>query len=260
MIIACPKCFTRYNVPEASLGSAGRMVKCKNCGHKWHQAPKEPAAQQPEQPQPQQPQQPQAQQPQAHQPQAPQAQTPHPPTEHAPVAPQPQQAEQTAPAGGVPALRTPDGRKILPLWVGMAMGAAATLVVIGLGVLLKDPLTNAMPAMAGIFSSEDPTSRLEASQTDTRGLVVENVQRDILEEGGFTTYIISGNVTNTNMSRTSVPNLEVSLLDERGNLIDQWQVQPKTAQLAPGESTSWICYFYNPPLAKVSEYSINFVN
>lgn len=142
----------------------------------------------------------------------------------------------------------------------MAMGAGLTLVVLGIGLIIKDPLMRAMPAMAGIVSADDPTKKLEATQKNTRGLVVENVQRDILEEGGFTTYVISGNVTNTNMNQADVPNLKVSLLDERGNMIDQWRVQPKTGQLAPGESTSWVCYFYNPPLAKVSEYRVEFVN
>ena len=247
MIIACPQCFTRYNVPATSLGSVGRMVKCKNCGNKWHQAP---PAQEPEQPKP------------ATTSQSAEAAPSAPTQEKAPIAPLPQkqsehQSRQDT-AGSVPALHTPGGQKTLPLWVGMAMGAGLTLLVIGLGIVLKDPLAKAVPAMASIFSAEDPTKRLEANNADTQGLVVENIQRDIIEEGGFTTYVIAGEVVNTNMAQTKVPNLKVSLLDERGNLIDQWRVQPQQHTLSPTERTSWVCYFYNPPLAKVSEYKVEF--
>ena len=256
MIISCPKCFTRYKVPEASLGAMGRVVKCKNCGHKWHQNA-------PQQQTPQNPQQESVQGGQNFEGQASQKRfEQHQPAEKAPVAPLPQQHqdEQLPQAQGLPALHTSGGKKTLPLWVGMAMGAGLTLGVLGAGFVLKDPLTKAMPAMAKILNAESPTERLATEQADTQGLVVENVQRDILEEGGFTTYVISGEVVNTNMKNARVPNLEVSLLDERGNLIDQWRVQPKTSALSAGESTNWICYFYNPPLAKVSEYKINFVN
>ena len=249
MIIACPKCFTRYNVPAASLGSVGRMVKCKNCGHKWHQSPPEGTAVGTSQ--------------DTSQPPRSDTNTHTKPDSFegkAPIAPLPQEQNQTRESGNVPALRGPGGQKILPLWVGMAMGAVLTLVVLGVGVLIKEPLFKALPAMASIISSEDPTKKLEASTADTQGLVVENIQRDIIEEGGFTTYVIAGEVVNTNMNQTSVPNLKVSLLDERGNLIDQWRVQPQQHTLSPTERTTWVCYFYNPPLAKVSEYKVEFVN
>ena len=273
MIIACPSCFTRYKVPEASLGATGRMVKCKNCGHTWHQEPPDPvvqpqagAAPQQQQQHPQQPQQPQQTQgwqqtTQQHSREGLGREDPwQNPQQQAPVAPPPQQRDETGPTGGVPALHTAGGKKTLPLWMGMAMGAGLTLLVLGVGVLVKDPLLRAMPAMASIISANDPTENLKTQQPNTQGLVVENIERDILEEGGFTTYVIAGNVTNTNMKLATVPNLDVSLLDEHGKLIDQWTVQPDAAELAPGESTSWTCYFYNPPLAKVSEYKVEFAN
>ena len=47
MIISCPECGTRYEVPESAIGAAGRKLKCAACGHRWHiegVAPAEPAA------------------------------------------------------------------------------------------------------------------------------------------------------------------------------------------------------------------------
>ena len=41
MIVICPACDTRYLVDEEALGgTAGRHVRCANCGAEWHYAPR----------------------------------------------------------------------------------------------------------------------------------------------------------------------------------------------------------------------------
>jgi len=42
MIITCPSCATKFDVPDAALGSTGRKVKCVRCAHVWHQNPQMP--------------------------------------------------------------------------------------------------------------------------------------------------------------------------------------------------------------------------
>lgn len=36
MIIACPACGTRYDIPDTAIGPQGRKLKCAACGHGWH--------------------------------------------------------------------------------------------------------------------------------------------------------------------------------------------------------------------------------
>jgi predicted Zn finger-like uncharacterized protein len=39
MIVTCPACSTRYLVDGRALGANGRVVRCAQCSHTWHQTP-----------------------------------------------------------------------------------------------------------------------------------------------------------------------------------------------------------------------------
>ena len=39
MIIQCTSCEKKFNVPDAAITSAGRLVQCSSCGNKWTQYP-----------------------------------------------------------------------------------------------------------------------------------------------------------------------------------------------------------------------------
>ncbi|MBB3473852.1 zinc-ribbon domain-containing protein [Sphingomonas sp. BK345] len=41
MIIECPECRARYQVPDGTVGATGRTVRCANCRHSWYQEPRD---------------------------------------------------------------------------------------------------------------------------------------------------------------------------------------------------------------------------
>ncbi|MAJ63489.1 MAG: hypothetical protein CL558_09405 [Alphaproteobacteria bacterium] len=51
MIVACPACNTRYELPPSSISGEGRQVRCARCGNQWFLAKPEAAAPTPKAPQ-----------------------------------------------------------------------------------------------------------------------------------------------------------------------------------------------------------------
>ena len=41
MIVSCPECSAKYNIPDDKITPAGRKVKCKKCAHIWHFIPED---------------------------------------------------------------------------------------------------------------------------------------------------------------------------------------------------------------------------
>jgi hypothetical protein len=117
-----------------------------------------------------------------------------------------------------------------------------------------------LPMLTAVF---EPFGMAPAPATPAAGavgLTINNIHREVQEDDGFVTYIIKGQVTNTNPYQKEVPNLRIALLSAQGVALDAWRVQPQKRTLSPGESTDWICHFYNPPLNNIAKYQINFSN
>lgn len=43
MLLTCPTCSTKYQVPDGSIPAEGRKVRCTSCSNVWHQKPEEEA-------------------------------------------------------------------------------------------------------------------------------------------------------------------------------------------------------------------------
>ena len=259
MIIECPACATRYEVPESAIGAGGRTVRCARCGHGWFQEGPEPesAAGAPQAP-------PAASQadkqggagntdaagPTSSRPVAsdPPSSPPPPsggpvrqqrqaPREAAiaedPVPPPPVQTasgEQDASAGSPFDPEPPFRRRRNPLklwaWAAAIFAAFAAATIFAVSYW---GLPDWVPATRPLFAPEQPDLQLEfpAEQQARRQL-----------PNGTEFFAVSGTITNTGSTAQDVPPILIVLRDARDRKVFEWEVIPPQRSLGPGESVS----------------------
>jgi predicted Zn finger-like uncharacterized protein len=155
----------------------------------------------------------------------------------------PENTLATAPAG--------TGRRKLPL-LPLLVSSVSIVLLAGGGALwwMRTP-----PAP---FSSNTYTPvTFDGSGTSDihpSGLVLSEIDREVVQDGRITVLLFHGKVTNTNTVTTPVPEIRVQLLDNRGAELDFWPADVEKQQLEPKETTGWTVRFLNPPLAKIAQF------
>ncbi len=264
MILTCPACQTRFNVPATALGEAGRKVRCAICGDSWHQMPV---------------------------------------AEDAPTPPPPEpdvdefgiEDEASAPDGGedgdehgedgdgdeeaaegdddaadaaLPEAALPKaakapggrggGRRAKARAAARANdvggksgrgGLAAWLILIFIlagvgtgGYLFQEKIVAFWPpasqlyAMAGLGAEEEKF-----------GLAIQNVKWEHKREKGKPVLLVRGEVANISEQPQSVPRLRVVILDEHDRRLFRWTVTTAKNSLDPGQATNFSTRLANPP-------------
>ena len=219
MIITCPDCQSKYVVPASNIG-AGRKVRCSKCEAEWFQSGTVEAA----------------------------------PSLPGSAKPSASSKELEKKIENIEKVAK-EGKKAL--WVSLTSAVFIIFALLGAFIMLKDPLVDAFPQMQGVYYPFFKDDVL--SEEEIRGLEIINIERDIKEETGHTLLIFKGDVLNKDTMTRQVPNIKISLLNEYGVVLDYWTVQPELKTIKAGEKTSWVCYFSNPELEKLSEYKAVFV-
>ena len=237
MILTCPACQTRFNVPAKALGEAGRKVRCSSCGDIWHQMPV---------------------------------------AEDAPTPPPPEpdvdefgiEDEASAPNGGedwdehgddgdgdeeaaegdddaadaaLPkAVKAPGGRG-----GGLAAWLILIFILAGVGTggyLFQEKIVAFWPpasqlyAMAGLCAEEEKF-----------GLAIQNVKWEHKQEKSKPVLLVRGEVANISDQPQSVPRLRVVILDEHDRRLFRWTVTTAKNSLNPGQATNFSTRLANPP-------------
>jgi predicted Zn finger-like uncharacterized protein len=202
MILTCPECSTRYLVDPRNLGATGRMVRCANCAHTWHQAPPEDA--------------------------------PHrvdvAPLVSAPVAVAESDTEPRA--GGrvqLPAVPTPRRSSSALGWLAYAV---LMVVVLAAGAYFtKTQLTSRWPELAQYYEMLGIPVEAQASSFEVHNLTTT---RDT--ENGLPALIIKGEVINISKVAQQVPKLKVTLLDNGERELQSWSFTVSDDRMLPGAS------------------------
>jgi predicted Zn finger-like uncharacterized protein len=262
MNLNCPSCASVFRIEPEQLGTAGRKVRCGDCGHTWFQAPgeaveaaaparapePEPAAPEPE-PAAEAPE-PVAEAPDAGPPAAARAAEPPPPEEE-PRARVREEAERmlrrTAPRP--PSRQRRRGGSLAAGWLLLLLlvgGVTAGLYLGRDAVLARYPAAVRLYALAGL-ANDRPGVGLELRE-------VKSVRRMI---GGERVVVIEGLVANVSEQTRDVPLLRASLTDASGVQLAEWTFNAGAATLPPGGTAGFETSTKNPP--REGSLSIDFV-
>jgi predicted Zn finger-like uncharacterized protein len=259
MILTCPSCDKRFQVPDGAVGPAGRKVRCSSCRHVWFQAPETAPA---ETPVP------------AEAPVVPA------PTEPEPMAPRPQAPEplpapsddDDADAGQDDSVAmpwpTPDdmarhrapefditrvvgpskaGADDRPGRGGLWLLFAVVLLVVALGAALyywRDQVMRAVPQSIPAYAAAGLIAPPNSS-----GLRLDDVAFEVVEDDGNKSLIVTGRVLNEAGEVKQLPMLRGELLDANGQVVTFWVFPASDGVLGPGEQTSFRDVYPNPPVS-----------
>jgi predicted Zn finger-like uncharacterized protein len=229
MIITCPSCATRYEIPPKNLGPAGRMVRCTNCSHRWFVSPDETAAA--GRPADDLDTRPETGSAEAGPERATEPTIPPPPLERAPAF--------AADDDGQPR-RAPKATRSTAATIGWLAVLLILLILTGL-VLGRNELVAIAPQTAPIYQ------RVGLPVTQPIGLELAGIVSERLATENGDTLRITGAVRNIAGAERSVPRLRVALLDSARDELLVREVDVPQAVLAAGASTRFSIDLEDPP-------------
>jgi predicted Zn finger-like uncharacterized protein len=252
--VTCEQCQVAYKVEERLLGKEGRMVRCMDCMHIWHQAapPSEEEEAPPEEAQPVEPETPdwlKEEEPKDEELELvskekgkyfhesemdiPDSVKPQQPQLPAETAPQPFQ---------IPVM---DYRPL-----GMAAGQfgvfvflALTFVTLSGLFIAKRTVVSHMPSMAYFYTSIGFDMKAPGE-----GLSLSELTAESRVDGRERTLAIQAKLSNITDKELPQPSLRVQLKGAYGAILKKWEFSPESAaKLAAGESMPLELSFNDPP-------------
>lgn len=268
VIIACPHCGTRYQLPADMLGAGGRQVKCAHCGEAWQAggaamageagAPPEDdtlfdeAAERDLDAAFEAAEQALAKESDAA---AVPVDSPGTGAERTPVivsrpAAMPRRTEtgqrrkrQQAYARRQRRLRAQSPLARLRLVI-RAVALTGLLLLIAVGLVFRVEIVRMVPDLAGAYAAIGlPVNVVGLEFRDVTTLVTLREGRPVLR--------VDARIYSVAPRRVPIPPVVVTLLDEAGHSIYEWRVTPAAADLEPGEVVDFSAQLNAPPEAAV---------
>ena len=272
VVIVCPHCGTRYQVPHATLGASGRDVQCAQCGKSWHaeaNVPPPPAVD-PDVLFPSE----EAGLDLAFEQEAVATQASAPIEPPGPAAPVDLERERTlaeiraaiAPKAPKPPANAIDAKSLskvqqsfnrrqrkifgkLPLArvrrTARLVALIVLLAILVLGFALRTDLVRAFPSLAGLYATIGlPVNVVGLEFEDSKTI---NTLRD-----GKVVMRVSARIRSVSSRPAAVPPVLVSLLNDKGAAIYEWTVSPTISEMEPGEVMDFSTEVNAPPQGAVA--------
>lgn len=222
VILTCPACETRYRVAEHEFeGSAGRTVRCANCGYLWHETvgPRQPLD--------------------AGEPTTSPIQSlvAAPEERASPGVPAPTSrpnVQSSPPSGSAPEQNR--RRRNLGSWVIAA-------VVLVLGVIFATSYFDHEHRVEGPRAAQLNSATAQPTAPIGNGLVLRKVTPARTADG----LVVDGEIANLSDAPRQVPRLRLALQNSAEKEVGSKIVDPPKTKLEPGEVEHFETQFLNPP-------------
>jgi predicted Zn finger-like uncharacterized protein len=222
MILTCPECATSYFVDDAKIPSAGRTVRCANCGARWTarlepeleltSAGDEGAI----------------------------AREPEPPKE------EPAKAVSDLPGDELPKVfraKADTERKVrqaAAVGVGWAAAAAVLAILAALAIVFRADVVRVWPRSAAAYATI-------GMPVNSLGLVLEGVKAEPALQQGRAALSISGQIRNIEDRTLTAPPLKISLLNKGGKPVATQIARAADPRIPPGETRHFAIDMFDPP-------------
>jgi predicted Zn finger-like uncharacterized protein len=220
MILTCPKCASRYLVPDDKVGMEGRAVRCAKCGNKWTAYNEQAAAVEEE--------------------------TPSVFAEVEPATDDDIEAElneiSNAPPEPPP-LRIDPRRKVRRAAVTGAVWAGAVgliVVTLVLAVVFREAVVHAVPRTAGIYA-------MLGMPVNNVGLVIEELKAKPSMEEGHAALTVSGVIRNIRTESVTAPPLQVALFNPQGKRVAGKLASAADPVIPAGQIRHFAIVILDPP-------------
>lgn len=214
MIIHCPSCSSRLDIPNLVPGSGGMMVDCPVCHHDWIEGSAMAVA-------------------------------PEPVVQTA-VADEPAPLAESDTRRMLEAARTAQKeftaaqrrrRALAAAWLGLAVIASAPPVI---ALMYPEPVVAAIPASIVLY---DWAGR----DVNIYGVAIREVELQHVVVDGKKVIAIKGELANISRAPRKIPALRFGLLSAEGAEVYHWTLDASARPLGPGESTAFMTRLASPP-------------
>ena len=214
MIIRCPSCSTKFDLPASRFDADGTMIKCSVCGHDWiegraievyrEQTPQLPALIEPGF---------------------------EPDSEIRRLVDATRKAQESF------AIRRKRRRTMSAAWFGLAMFAGTPAVY---ALAFPEQVVVAAPATVKFYE-------WIGREVNIYGVEIRHVEMQHLLVEGKRVISIKGEIANISSRARKIPWLRFGLTDDAHAEVYNWQLDTNARPLNPGESTNFVTRISSPP-------------
>jgi predicted Zn finger-like uncharacterized protein len=214
MIIRCPSCATRFDLPASRFDADGTMIKCSSCGHDWIEGRAIEIAREP---------------------------IGHLPavrdTGFEPDHEIRRLVQATREAEEAFAMRRKRRQARLAAWAGLAI---ASFSPVALALAVPETVVKAAPAAISFY-------KMLGQDVNVYGLEIRKIEMQHLLVDGKKVVSIKGDIANVSSSSRKIPWLRFGLRDAGSGEVYSWQLDTNARPLNPGEVTSFVTRIASPP-------------